>query len=156
MPFKSSAQRNWAHTPSGLKALGGKAKVHEWDEASKGMQLPEYKAAYGGKVPEEKDMKSLHQRAAEAAIQHLMDRMDDDDVESLKGMKEKPIAAEMSITKLSPEKKMDSWGNPRDEDEEEMHESPEEEASEDEDDEEPSEEDKNRIAEMYKKYCKGM
>lgn len=41
MPYDSNAQRRWAHTPTGTKALGGKAKVHEWDQASKGMHLPE-------------------------------------------------------------------------------------------------------------------
>ena len=41
MPWKSSAQRGWGHTPEGIKALGGKKKVEEWDNASKGMSLPE-------------------------------------------------------------------------------------------------------------------
>lgn len=41
MPFKSSAQRRWAHTKEGTKALGGKAAVKEWDEATKGKKLPE-------------------------------------------------------------------------------------------------------------------
>ena len=40
MPFASQAQRRWAHTPSGLQALGGPAKVAEWDRASKGLKLP--------------------------------------------------------------------------------------------------------------------
>ena len=40
MPFKSKVQRGWAHTPAGTKALGGKAKVAEWDQASKGKKLP--------------------------------------------------------------------------------------------------------------------
>jgi hypothetical protein len=40
-PYVSDAQRRWAHTESGLKALGGKAGVHEWDEATKGKKLPE-------------------------------------------------------------------------------------------------------------------
>ena len=40
MPFKSQAQRAWAHTPEGIAALGGAAKVNEWDQASKGMKLP--------------------------------------------------------------------------------------------------------------------
>jgi hypothetical protein len=40
MPFKSDAQRRWAHTPAGRKALGGSAKVAEWDQASKGRSLP--------------------------------------------------------------------------------------------------------------------
>lgn len=41
MPYKSDAQRRWAHTKNGTKALGGKEKVKEWDEASKGMMMPE-------------------------------------------------------------------------------------------------------------------
>lgn len=45
MPYESDAQRRWAHTPSGIKALGGPAKVAEWDAASKGMKPPERKAA---------------------------------------------------------------------------------------------------------------
>lgn len=32
VPFKSSAQRNWGHTPEGEKALGGPAAVAEWDK----------------------------------------------------------------------------------------------------------------------------
>jgi len=40
MPYKSDAQRKWAHTKTGIKALGGKAKVSEWDAASKGKKLP--------------------------------------------------------------------------------------------------------------------
>lgn len=39
MPFKSEAQRKWAYTPAGTKALGGKAKVQEWESATKG-KLP--------------------------------------------------------------------------------------------------------------------
>lgn len=40
MPYKSEAQRKWAHTKEGTKALGGKKKVEEWDEATKGKKLP--------------------------------------------------------------------------------------------------------------------
>jgi hypothetical protein len=43
MPYESEAQRRWAHTPAGKKALGGEAAVHEWDTASKGKRLPERK-----------------------------------------------------------------------------------------------------------------
>lgn len=43
MPYKSDAQRRWAHTESGKKALGGEAKVREWDRESKGRDLPERK-----------------------------------------------------------------------------------------------------------------
>lgn len=38
--YKSKAQEAWAHTPAGMKALGGKSKVAEWDSASKGKKLP--------------------------------------------------------------------------------------------------------------------
>lgn len=40
MPYKSEAQRKWAHTPAGIKALGGKKKVKEWDAMSEGIKLP--------------------------------------------------------------------------------------------------------------------
>ena len=43
MPYISNSQRKWAHTESGMKALGGASKVAEWDAASKGMKLPEHK-----------------------------------------------------------------------------------------------------------------
>jgi hypothetical protein len=42
MPYTSDAQRRWAHTEAGTKALGGPAKVKEWDRASKGKDLPMY------------------------------------------------------------------------------------------------------------------
>jgi hypothetical protein len=41
MPYESLAQERWAHSPSGLKALGGKAKVAEWDASTRGKKLPE-------------------------------------------------------------------------------------------------------------------
>ena len=41
MPFVSRLQQKWAHTKTGEKALGGSAKVAEWDSASKGLKLPE-------------------------------------------------------------------------------------------------------------------
>lgn len=40
-PYVSDAQRRWAHTSTGTKALGGKAAVHHWDESTKGKKLPE-------------------------------------------------------------------------------------------------------------------
>lgn len=40
MPYVSGAQRGWAHTPAGTKALGGPSKVAEWDHASKGQHVP--------------------------------------------------------------------------------------------------------------------
>jgi hypothetical protein len=42
MPYKSEAQRRWAHSPSGVRALG-KDKVSEFDRKSKGRALPERK-----------------------------------------------------------------------------------------------------------------
>jgi len=40
MPYRSQAQRRWAHTAAGTEALGGPEKVAEWDAASKGKKLP--------------------------------------------------------------------------------------------------------------------
>jgi len=47
MPYKSRAQEGWAHTPAGEKALGGPAKVAEWDAATKGKKLPARKGKPG-------------------------------------------------------------------------------------------------------------
>lgn len=41
MPFESQAQNRWAHTPAGTKALGGPAKVKEWEQATDYSHLPE-------------------------------------------------------------------------------------------------------------------
>ena len=49
MPYQSRAQQGWAHTPAGEKALGGPAKVAEWDAASKGKKLPTRKGKPSGK-----------------------------------------------------------------------------------------------------------
>lgn len=40
MPYKSEAQKKWAHTKEGTKALGGKAAVKEWDIATGKKKLP--------------------------------------------------------------------------------------------------------------------
>ena len=40
MPFKSQAQRKWAYTPAGTKALGGKKAVAEWEKATGDRKLP--------------------------------------------------------------------------------------------------------------------
>lgn len=42
MPFKSEAQRKWAHTKEGTKALGGKKAVAEWEKATGDKKLPKY------------------------------------------------------------------------------------------------------------------
>lgn len=41
MPYVSDKQRRWAHTDEGTKALGGPKKVKEWDDKSRGKDLPE-------------------------------------------------------------------------------------------------------------------
>jgi hypothetical protein len=43
MPWTSKAQARWGHSPAGLKALGGKSAVSEWDSATKKGSLPERK-----------------------------------------------------------------------------------------------------------------
>ena len=40
MPFKSQAQRKWDYTKEGMKALGGKKAVAEWEKATQGKKLP--------------------------------------------------------------------------------------------------------------------
>jgi hypothetical protein len=40
--FRSKAQNAWAHTPAGEKALGGPAKVKEWEQATNYSSLPEH------------------------------------------------------------------------------------------------------------------
>ena len=40
MPFVSQAQRRWAHTKEGTKALGGKSAVAEWERATGNKKLP--------------------------------------------------------------------------------------------------------------------
>jgi len=40
MPANSKAQLRWVNSPSGQKALGSKG-VKEWNNASKGLKLPE-------------------------------------------------------------------------------------------------------------------
>ena len=40
MPWKSKKQRAWGHSHEGIKALGGKKAVEEWDKATKGKKLP--------------------------------------------------------------------------------------------------------------------
>lgn len=40
-PWISEAQRKWGNSNAGKKALGGQAKVNEWNQATKGKKLPE-------------------------------------------------------------------------------------------------------------------
>lgn len=48
MPFKSEAQRKWAYTKEGIKALGGMENVRKWEEATKDKKLPKYANDKGG------------------------------------------------------------------------------------------------------------
>ena len=57
MPFKSKAQARWGNSPAGIEALGGKAKVAEWNNDTK-LGLPERV----GKTKEQKSLSKL-QRA---------------------------------------------------------------------------------------------
>ena len=41
MPWKSQAQRKWGNSPAGIKALGGKKNVEEWNKSTKGKKLPQ-------------------------------------------------------------------------------------------------------------------
>jgi len=41
MPFLSKAQQRWGNSPAGLRALGGKAKVAEWNASTPEQRLPE-------------------------------------------------------------------------------------------------------------------
>jgi predicted GNAT family acetyltransferase len=66
-PYRSEAQRRWAHTDAGKKALGGDTAVHEWDEAAKGKHLPE-------KISKEEELDKTRRDlkdAAEYASYHI-------------------------------------------------------------------------------------
>ncbi len=56
MPFLSQAQQRWGNSASGVKALGGKAKVAEWN-ASTPSHLPEKKSMH---APNSKNRPALH------------------------------------------------------------------------------------------------
>ena len=49
MPWKSEKQRKWGHSPEGIKALGGKKAVEEWDKATKRKKLPKIAPKKKGK-----------------------------------------------------------------------------------------------------------
>jgi hypothetical protein len=43
LPFLSKKQNAWGHSAAGVKALGGPAKVKEWESATDYSSLPERK-----------------------------------------------------------------------------------------------------------------
>ena len=49
MPWKSEAQRKWGNSPAGIKALGGKKNVAEWNKATAGKKLPKVAPKKKGK-----------------------------------------------------------------------------------------------------------
>jgi len=40
MPFVSKAQQRWGNSKAGLRALGGKQKVQEWNSSTNQKALP--------------------------------------------------------------------------------------------------------------------
>lgn len=42
MPFVSKKQQAWGNSPAGIKALGGKKAVEEWNKATGNKKLPKY------------------------------------------------------------------------------------------------------------------
>lgn len=63
MPWKSKKQAAWGHSPAGLKALGGKKSVSEWDSATNFTSLPERKSK----------KKSVNHRLREADIRKKLE-----------------------------------------------------------------------------------
>jgi hypothetical protein len=61
MPWKSAKQAAWGHSPAGLKALGGAAKVAEWDASTpKGSLKPRVgKTGYKAKVGRKMSLKEV-------------------------------------------------------------------------------------------------
>src|ERR1700690_832661 len=60
MPYKSDAQRRFFHTDTAKKAGITDKEVNEFDQASKGMKLPEKKMAFGGETnPKKETVKSM-------------------------------------------------------------------------------------------------
>lgn len=49
MPFVSKKQQVWGNSPAGIKALGGKKNVAEWNRATEGKKLPKVAPKKKGK-----------------------------------------------------------------------------------------------------------
>lgn len=41
MPWKSISQMKWGNSPAGIRALGGKKNVEEWNRATGNKKLPQ-------------------------------------------------------------------------------------------------------------------
>lgn len=96
-PYSSEAQRRWAHTAAGKKALGGEAGVHEWDEATKGKKLPE-------KVGKKEDMKKDVGTGGGAFIgsQLAMSEMKKDEAHGWSKPRTKPRGLDAGVYLLHP------------------------------------------------------
>ena len=49
MPWKSISQMKWGNSPAGIKALGGKKAVEEWDRETGNKKLPKVAPKKKGK-----------------------------------------------------------------------------------------------------------
>ena len=49
MPFVSIKQKAWGNSPAGIKALGGKKAVAEWEKATGNKKLPKVAPKKKGK-----------------------------------------------------------------------------------------------------------
>jgi hypothetical protein len=67
MPFRSLKQARWAHSQTGEKALGGPAKVSEWDSAHAMLHIPpDQKLTAAQETPKPGDSPLLRRRKASA------------------------------------------------------------------------------------------
>lgn len=86
-PYASDAQRKWAHTKTGTKALGGKKEVKEWDKKSKGKKLPEKIAK--AKVDEKLDPHNRKQARADRKMQSTSPGYTDKDAQNRSAIRAK-------------------------------------------------------------------
>ena len=49
MPFVSKKQQAWGNSPAGIKALGGKTKVEQWNKETGNKKLPKVAPKKKGK-----------------------------------------------------------------------------------------------------------
>ncbi len=82
-PFRSEAQRRWAHTPKGTEALGGKEAVARWDKETKGKKLPEKvekKDRIPGGLADKKDPKSFNPKSVKEGQKVEMEHTSDKEI----------------------------------------------------------------------------
>lgn len=86
MPWESAAQQRWGHTPAGERALGGPAKVHEWDQATNFKRLPE---RAGGSMAARKAIRGIAAARVRAQVNQSISR-------SKRG---RPVGAQPPVTR---------------------------------------------------------